>query len=128
MNMPKPLIKQLGSKESCEHMLECLYGLNQVDIECYKYVVKHKNIENELLADVMNKDQSTTNRSLSRLIEQDLVEKKTVTYEQGGYKYIYNSIDPSIVANRMKKQMAEWLSDSYDLVDEYEEKYESISE
>lgn len=125
--MPEPLIKQLEEQENCEHMLECLYGLNEVDIECYKYVVKRGSIENKLLADVMDKDQSTTNRSLSRLVELDLVKKETVTYKQGGYKYVYSCVDPSIVADKMRKQMAEWLSNSYRLVDDYEEKYEGVS-
>lgn len=125
--MPEPLIKQLGGEKQCEHMLGCLYGLNEADIECYKYIVEQGEIENELLADLVDKDHSTTNRSLSRLVDADLVEKETVSYEQGGYKYVYSCVDPSVVAGRMRRQIAEWLSNSYRIVDEYEEKYSEIS-
>lgn len=119
------ITEQLEEDKQCEHMLDCLYGLNELDIECYKYVVEYGSIENDLLSDIVNKDKSTTNRSLSRLVDAGLVKKSTESYEQGGYKYVYTSVNTSKVAERMKVQMAEWVSNSYKLIEEYEEKYDS---
>lgn len=124
--MNKSLIEQLKNNKQCEHMLGCLYGLNEADVECYKHVVKKGEIENDTLSDILNKDESTTNRSLGRLIDAGLVQKYTEPYEQGGYKYVYTAEDPSKVAERMRVLMAEWISNSYKLVDQYEEKYDSL--
>lgn len=126
--MNESLIKQLEDDKQCEHMLGCLYGLNESDVECYKYVVKQDKIENDMLSDILDKDESTTNRSLSRLVDAGLVKKDTESYEQGGYKYVYSAVNPSKVADRMRVQMARWISNSYKLVEEYEEKYEDFSE
>jgi predicted transcriptional regulator len=125
--MNESLIEQLENDKQCEHMLGCLYGLNEADIECYKYVVEQGQIENDILSDILDKDESTTNRSLSRLVDAGLVKKETESYEQGGYKYIYSATNPSKVAQRMKVLMTEWVSNSYRLVEQYEEKYDDFS-
>lgn len=126
--MRESLIEQLENDKQCEHMLGCLYGLNESDVECYKYVIKQGEIENDLLSDIVDKDESTTSRSLSKLVDAGLVKKNTESYEQGGYKYVYTAINPSKVAENMRVLMAEWISNSYKLVDEYEEKYDDFSE
>lgn len=124
--MREPIIKQLQEEKQCEHMLGCLYNLSEADIKCYKHILNESKIENKTLSNMLDKDKSTINRSLNRLVEAGLVDKTVESYKQGGYKHVYTAVNPQQVAEDMRVIMAEWISNSYVLIDEYEDKYGNL--
>jgi len=116
--------EQLNKNLKCENIFECLFNLNELDKKCYELLVKSNNpLTIKEISDKLDRDQSTINRSISRLYEESLVEKEKETYSKGGYSYIYTAKSSEKVSSNMKNIIAEWNTMMDELINEFESKY-----
>lgn len=122
--MTEPVIEQLKTDDlECEHILGCLYGLKDLDQKCYEYIIQNGGVSNQELSNEFDRDESTTHRAVSRLLDYGLIKETKVTYDSGGYKNVYKPKDPEHVSERMHELIENWSQMSTALVEEFEDKF-----
>lgn len=96
----------IGSDIRQDQLLEHLFGLNELDKRIY-HLLTERDTELQLddLAEEVDRDRSTVYRSVQRLLEEKLVEKKQFNYDTGGYCHVYRAVDPAEVADRMENKL-----------------------
>ncbi len=73
--------------------------------------------------------QSSITDQLERDIAcEGLLEKEQINYDQGGYYHVYSPTDPEQIATDMRRQLNDWYAKMGQLVQEFEDKYDSIDE
>lgn len=108
------------NKSPTDELLECVLGMNDLDIECYKKIRDMEPTWTNELSNELDKDESTVHRSLSRLSDSGLIIEERVPYEGGGYKHEYTIEDTEIVSRRMRNIISEMLSSAFKQIDEFQ--------
>lgn len=87
-----------------EDILKCSYGLNKTEISLLKYLIEEKeelNIE-EIMKKV-KKDRTTIQRGVQKLVEKDLIKRRQINLEKGGYLYVYSSKPKNELKDKVMK-------------------------
>lgn len=122
--MEKSLKQQVENTNDCENILNCLYGLNELDIKCYTFLLNaDKPFSAAELSQKLNRHASTIHRSLSRLQDQDLISKEKHSLDTQGYEYRFSPIPPQEVSQDMEDLIKTWEDMVTDLITEFENKY-----
>ncbi len=95
-------------------ILRMIAGLSQSDLEVYRLLLQEYQKRNEPLtvseiANIIGKSRSTIERSLMKLLNAGLVERKIALSRSGGYTYVYY---PKPV-NEVKTKLLEKLEEHY---------------
>ena len=123
--MVESMVESLRRDMDCESLLDCVHGLKDLDRVCFEVVVENgEAMSVDQLADVVDRERSTTYRSVRRLLDAGLVEKEQVNYEEGSYYHVYSPADPGDVAADMQRTLNDWYAKMGQLVREFEDKYE----
>ncbi|MFW6448387.1 MAG: helix-turn-helix domain-containing protein [Halobacteriota archaeon] len=119
----------LQQEMECEGLLECIYGLKQLDRECYRAIVEADGpLTVDAVAEVVDRERSTAYRSIQRLLHAGFIQKEQVNYDSGGYYHVYRPTDPDVVADEMQRMLNDWYAKMGQLIQEFRDKYESIQE
>lgn len=122
--MTGSLKDQLENNSECENILECLYGLKQLDKKCYKLLLNSdKPLSATEISNSVNRDDSTVHRSLNRLRDNQLISRAKRSLDSRGYEYLFEANNPDEVSQDMRKLINDWNEMINDLVDEFENKY-----
>jgi predicted transcriptional regulator len=123
--MPDSMAEYLRQDMECEGLLECLHGLKKLDRDCYRVLVESDGrLTVDEIAEEVERERSTTYRSVQRLMQAGLVDKEQVNYEGGGYCHVYHPVDAGEVADEMRRTLNDWYAKVGRLIHEFEEKYE----
>lgn len=123
--MADSLKDQLEDNLECENILQCLYGLKELDKKCYTLLLNSdESMSATEISDSVSRDESTVHRSLNKLRDNELIYREKRSLESRGYEYIYSSNDPKKVSENMRKMINQWNSMIKDLVNEFEDKYD----
>ena len=74
-----------------EDILRCSFGLNKTEIAIMKFLLEEK--EELTIEEVMKKikrDRTTIQRAVKRLFEKDLIKRRQINLDKGGYVFIYS--------------------------------------
>lgn len=86
----------------CKQLFQYLFNLRKNDFDIYKIL-----LEKELRADeigrIINKDRSTVQRCLKRLMKCMMVERKKRRIKEGGYYYVYKAVELERLKNWVEK-------------------------
>ncbi len=111
-------------------ILRCLYGLNDLEIEVFSYLLQESgNVSVKTIADAVRKNRSTVQRALSHLQEIELVARKQDTPEslketqKGGYCYKYALTDPKVIELNLKTRLNQWTERANDLIEQVRKKF-----
>ena len=75
-----------------EDVLKCSYGLNKTEIAILKYLIEEKEeLSIEEVQKKIKKDRTTIQRGVKKLFEQDLIKRRQINLDKGGYVFIYSS-------------------------------------
>jgi len=97
-----------NQKICCNDIIQCIFDLNQLDIEIYKELQKAKEVRPQTLTRQLKKERSTIYRSLQKLTCAGLCSKKTKTIDSGGYYYTYVSKSSNEIQDHLEKCIDEW--------------------
>ncbi|RQH02282.1 MULTISPECIES: helix-turn-helix domain-containing protein [Natrialbaceae] len=129
MTRQSSITDQLERDIACEGLLECLHGLKPLDRDCYRVMVESNDpLTIDEVAHRIDRERSTAYRSIQRLLGRGLLEKEQINYDQGGYYHVYSPTDPEQIATGMRRQLNDWYAKMGQLVQEFEDKYDSIDE
>lgn len=120
----RPLRELLDGDPGCDRLLELVDGCGELDRDIYLRLLEADDPKSvEELAETVDRDRSTTYRSMRRLHENGYLEREQVTYENGGYCYRYRPVDPEDVAASLRDRLATCHDRLDELVDEFRETY-----
>ena len=75
-----------------EDILKCSFGLNKTEIATMKFLLEEK--EELTIEEIMKKikrDRTTIQRGVKHLFEKDLIKRRQINLDKGGYVFIYSS-------------------------------------
>lgn len=73
-----------------EDVLKCSYGLNKTEISILRYLIEEKEELNiEEIQKKIKKDRTTIQRSVKKLFEQELIKRRQINLDKGGYVFVY---------------------------------------
>jgi len=122
--MPESLIELLDSEVACEGLLDCIYGLNDLDRECFRTLAERDGrMTVDEVATAVDRERSTAYRSVRRLREAGVVRQHQRTFDGGSYCHVYEPVEARELAGEMQRLMTDWYAEMGQLVREFEEKY-----
>jgi predicted transcriptional regulator len=114
-------------KDSTYKLLECVLGLNDLDIKCYRKIRDVEPTWTDELSEDLGKDESTIHRSVSRLADAGVIKEEKIPYKNGGYKHEYTIEDTEKVSRIMRTRISEMLSSTFRGIDNFEENLQEES-
>ncbi len=124
----QPLRELLDGDPGCDRLLEVVDGCAELDREIYVRLLdadSRKSIAE--IADVVDRDRSTTYRAVRRLHENGYLRREQETYDNGGYCYRYGPVDPETVAEQLRERLVDCHERLDALIDEFRETYSQNS-
>ena len=107
----------------CKEVMSCVFDVSMKEIELYKFLVGKDEMKVEEIAKALSKDRSTIQRSLKKLMECMLVERKKKIIGKGGYYYTYKAIPPSEAKSFVKVCLEEWYKKMAVAIENFEEDF-----
>jgi predicted transcriptional regulator len=113
----------------CLDLLGCIHGFNERDQMVFQLLQQAEGgLTVDDVADRLDCERSTAYRSISRLLEVDVVAQEQVNYEHGGYYYVYRPRTPTEVAHDMQRLLNDWYAAIGQLIQEFEDRYSQDSD
>jgi predicted transcriptional regulator len=123
--MPDSMIEQLQQEMECEGLLECFHGLKQLDRDVFRALVDaDEPLTVDEIAAAVDRERSTAYRAVQRLLQAGFIQKEQINYDHGGYYHVYESTDPSAIADDMQRVLNDWYAKMGQLIQEFEQKYD----
>jgi len=86
----------------------CIFDIKPLDVAVYLTLLKNGPSKVSAIAELLNRDRSTIQRSMQNLIRAGLVRRKQVNLKKGGYFYRYEAIPFTEVREKILKTIEEW--------------------
>ncbi len=115
------MIKTPCTTFTLESIMCCIFGIKTFDVMVYFTLLNNRPMRVNDIADLLNRDRSTIQRSVQNLVNAGLVKRKQINLKEGGYYYIYEAIPFSDVKNIIKDTMEKWCREVKEWVDEMDE-------
>jgi predicted transcriptional regulator len=107
----------------CLDLLECIHGLNERDRAVFRALQRaDEALTVDDVAERLNCERSTAHRSISRLVEAEVVVQRQVNYDHGGYYYVYRPRTREEVAREMRRLLNSWYATVGRLIQEFEDR------
>jgi len=103
-----------------EHVLSCVFGVRDHESRAYLALLDHPASTVSELADVLDRDRSNVNRSLSTLREKGLVDRRRRLLDSGGYVYQYTAIPVDEAKRRLHDALDKWVEGVHGAIDEFD--------
>jgi predicted transcriptional regulator len=122
--MPDAIRTYLQREMECEGLLECFYGLTELDRRVFGRLVESTEpLTVDEIAATVDRERSTAYRSVERLRDAGLLEKEQVSYETGSYCHVYQPAPADTVAGQLQRELNDWYAQMGRLIEEFREKY-----
>ena len=121
ISMSKLMIKTPCTTFTLESLMCCIFGIKTFDVMVYFTLLNNGALRVNDIAELLNRDRSTIQRSVQSLVNAGLVRRKQINLKEGGYYYIYEAIPFSDVKNIIKDTMEKWCSEVKEWIDEMNE-------
>lgn len=105
---------------SFEHVLSCVFGIQDHESRTYLTLLDHPGSTVAELADTLDRDRSNVNRSLSTLRDKGLVERRRRLLDSGGYVYQYTAIPVPEAKERLHDALDEWVEGVHTAIDAFD--------
>ncbi|HIQ32157.1 MAG TPA: hypothetical protein EYH55_01570 [Methanothermococcus okinawensis] len=94
-----------------ENIMCCIFDIKPLDVAVYLTLLKNGPSRVSTIAQLLNRDRSTIQRSMQNLIRAGLVRRKQVNLRKGGYFYRYEAVPFSEVRSRILETIEEWRNE-----------------
>jgi predicted transcriptional regulator len=108
----------LDEQPGFEDIMACVFGLQEHEVRTYLRLLDTPGSTVEELADVLDRDRSNVNRSLSTLREKGLAERERRLLDGGGHIYQYGATPLPEARELMHETLDEWCAYVHDRIDE----------
>jgi len=111
----------LGEEPGFDDVLTCVFGIQRHEARTYRTLLDHPGSTVEELADVLDRDRSNVNRSLSTLREKGLADRRRRLLDGGGHVYQYSATPLEEARELMHETLDEWAAYVHERIDEFGE-------
>ncbi|MFC7229378.1 TrmB family transcriptional regulator [Salinirubellus salinus] len=109
----------LDDEPALEEVMACVFDVQGHEVRTYLALVDHPGSTVAELADVVDRDRSNVNRSLSTLREKHLAERERRLLDSGGHVYQYTATPVEEARELMHQTLDEWAAYVHDRIDEF---------
>ncbi|AGN01384.1 putative DNA binding protein [Salinarchaeum sp. Harcht-Bsk1] len=105
---------------SFDAVMTCVFGIQQHETRTYLTLLDHPGTTAEELADVLDRDRSNVNRSLTALLDKGLVKRDRRLLDPGGYVYQYTAVPLPDAKAMLHDALDAWTETVHGVIDEFE--------
>ena len=102
-------------------VLSCVFGIQHHESRTYLTLLDHPGSTVAELAEVLDRDRSNINRSLTTLMEKGLAERERRLLDSGGYIYQYTGTELPEAKAMLHDALDEWVDRVHRSIDDYGE-------
>jgi predicted transcriptional regulator len=96
-----------------------LFDFSELECKVYQILLVSGNKEAREIAEKLNKDRSTVNRALKRLLEEGFVIRRRRILRSGGHAYEYTARDPGELRTHVHGRLEEWSDSAHERLEEF---------
>lgn len=113
-------IRQIISGQPVEasDVMHCFLGLRTLEIDVYFYLLKGQATVKEV-ADALGRTRSTIQRAIQNLVQRGFAHRRTRTLRQGGYVYLYESVNLGTLKDLIKDSLDRFYTQITEFLDRY---------
>lgn len=101
-------------------LIKCSFGLNKTSCRVLLKMLKiGRSVSVEQISKKMGADRTTVQKALKTLINKNLVSRKQMNLENGGYIYLYKTMEKQEIKRRMTKDIDSWTESAKREVDSW---------
>mgnify|MGYP000577928362 CR=1 FL=1 len=101
------------------HVLACVFGIQEHESRTYLRLLDNPGSTVEELSNVLERDRSNVNRSLTTLLEKGLVERERRLLDPGGYVYQYTATPLPEAKELLHDALDEWVETVHGVIEEF---------
>jgi predicted transcriptional regulator len=109
----------LDDEPAFDDVLSCVFGIQDHESRTYLALRSHPGSTVSELADVVDRDRSNVNRSLSTLREKGLASRRRRLLDGGGHVYQYTATPLEETRELMHETLEEWTAYVHGRIDEF---------
>ena len=96
-------------KINFEELVRCSFALNKTEYKIFMYLLKRRKPKTAIkIAKDMKMDRTSIQKAVKSLFEKNLVERRQLNLNTGGYTYVYKTKEKEKIKKRMNKLVDEW--------------------
>lgn len=92
----------------CREIVKKILDLKETDLLVYRELLRIGRARVKDIADSINRDRTTVQRSLNRLVRAGLCSKEKRILKSGGYFYVYYTSDPKKIRSLLEECLDRW--------------------
>ncbi|WP_410766196.1 helix-turn-helix domain-containing protein [Haloferax sp. DFSO60] len=101
------------------HVLACVFGIQRHESRTYLALLDNPGSTVAELAEILDRDRSNVNRSLTTLLDKGLTERKRRLLDPGGYVYQYTATPLPEAKEMMHAALDEWADTVHSRIDSF---------
>jgi len=109
----------LDDEPAFEEVMACVFDVQQHEVRTYLALAENPGSTVAELADVVDRDRSNVNRSLTTLREKNLASRERRLLDSGGHVYQYTATPVEEARELMHETLDEWVAYVHDRIDEF---------
>ncbi|WP_136592470.1 helix-turn-helix domain-containing protein [Salinigranum halophilum] len=102
-----------------QQVLSCVFGIQSHESRTYLVLLDHPGSTVAELADVLDRDRSNVNRSLTTLMEKGLAGRQRRLLDPGGYVYQYTATPLPEAKGMLHDALDTWAETVHERIDEF---------
>jgi len=111
----------LDDEPELADVMTCVFGIQNHEVRTYTTLLDYPGSTVEELANVLDRDRSNVNRSLSTLREKGLADRQRRLLDGGGHIYQYSATPLDEARELMHDTLEEWCVYVHDRIDDFGE-------
>ena len=101
--------KVIDSRE----LIQCTFGLAKTELKIFLFLLKSKrSVTSVDIANEIELDRTTVQKSIRGLLEKDIVIRRQINLDSGGYVFLYCVKDKVEIKEQMKEIIHNWSSNA----------------
>ncbi|WP_248517365.1 helix-turn-helix domain-containing protein [Salinarchaeum laminariae] len=109
-----------ASDPAFDAVMTCVFGIQEHETRTYLALLDRPGTTAEELADVLDRDRSNVNRSLTALLEKGLVSRDRRLLDPGGYVYQYTAVPLPEAKGLLHEALDAWTETVHGVIDEFD--------
>ena len=104
------MAKYLCKNFDLNSIIKCSFSLTDPELKVLLEIVKQESVTVNYLSNKLNRDRSTIQKIIIKLLEKNLIIKKKNSLKQGGYIFYYYPISKTELKKSMPANVEAWHS------------------
>ena len=106
---------------SFQHVMACVFGIQEHESRTYLVLLDNPSSTVEELAEVLDRDRSNVNRSLTTLLDKGLAQRERRLLDPGGYVYQYTATPLPEAKELLHDALDQWVETVHGAIDAFGE-------